>query len=226
MILYLLKSAGCLALLLAFYHFILEKEKMHKFNRFYLLGSVLFSFLVPLLTITIPTTPKVIEVVHSFSQTSSLEDLAPVIIEEDFNYTLLFIGVYLLISSVFLIRFGKNLFKIILKIRLNDTIKHKNALLVLVDDEILPHTFWRHIFINKEQYKQGEIEKELFTHELTHVTQKHTLDVLLIEVLQIIFWVNPLFNFLKKAIQLNHEFLADETVINQHKNTFHYQYLL
>ena len=226
MVLYLLKSAGCLALLLAFYHFILEKEKMHNFNRYYLLGSVIFSFLVPLSTITIPTTPEIIKVAQNFNQTISVENITPVIIEENFNYTFLFIGVYLLISSVFLIRFGKNLFKIIQKIRLNDTIKHKNALLVLVDDEILPHTFGKHIFINKKKYEQGEIEKELFTHELTHVTQKHTLDVLLIELLLVIFWINPLFIFLKKAIQLNHEFLADETVINQHKNTFYYQHLL
>ncbi|MEO9570100.1 MAG: M56 family metallopeptidase, partial [Polaribacter sp.] len=146
--------------------------------------------------------------------------------EESFDYTLLFIGIYLLISFVFLIRFGKNLFKIIQKIRSNETIKHKKAILVLVDNKILPHTFWKHIFINKKQYKQGKIEEELFTHELTHVTQKHSLDVLLIEVLQIVFWINPLFIFLKKAVQLNHEFLADETVINQHKNTFQYQHLL
>jgi len=96
----------------------------------------------------------------------------------------------------------------------------------LVDDKILPHTFWNYIFINKEAYFNEKVEQELFTHELTHATQKHTLDVLLIEILQIIFWINPLFIFLKKAIQLNHEYLADETVITKHKNTFQYQHLL
>jgi bla regulator protein BlaR1 len=53
MIIYILKSASCLAMLLAFYHLVLEKEKMHVFNRFYLLGSVLFSFLAPLYIIYI-----------------------------------------------------------------------------------------------------------------------------------------------------------------------------
>jgi len=70
------------------------------------------------------------------------------------------------------------------------------------------------------------LELYFYQQELTHVTQRHTLDVLIIEILQIIFWINPLFIFLKKAIQLNHEFLADEKVINQHKNTFQYQHLL
>ncbi|WP_298878551.1 M56 family metallopeptidase [uncultured Polaribacter sp.] len=226
MIVYLLKSTGCLALLLFFYHFILEKEKMHNFNRFYLLGSVLFSFLVPLTTITVPSSTVMLEAVQDYSLPVLDDNISPIVIQESFDYTLLLTGVYLLISALFLIRFGMNLFKIIQKTRINDKINHKNATLVLVDDEILPHTFWKTIFINKTAYKKGEIEEELFTHELTHVTQKHTLDVLLIEVLQIVFWINPLFIFLKKAIQLNHEFLADSTVINQHKNTFQYQHLL
>jgi bla regulator protein BlaR1 len=60
MITYFLKSATCLALLLLFYHFILEKEKMHTFNRFYLLGSVLFSLLAPLYIIYIDVAPLII----------------------------------------------------------------------------------------------------------------------------------------------------------------------
>ena len=227
MIVYILKSVGCLALLLFFYHFILEKEKMHNFNRYYLLGSVIFSFLVPLATITtvIKNTEPII-VSDVLNEPTALNNFTPIIIEETFNYTQLYIGIYLLIAMVFLLRFGFNLFKIVNKINRNKRIKYKDAVLVLVDDKILPHTFLKYIFINKDEYIEGNIEEELFTHELTHVIQKHTIDVLIIEFIQAIFWINPLFIFTKKAIQLNHEFLADETVINQHKNTFHYQHLL
>ena len=98
--------------------------------------------------------------------------------------------------------------------------------MVLVEDKILPHTFWNFIFINKEDYQNKKIEQELFTHELTHVNQKHTLDVLILELIQSIFWINPFFILLKKTMQLNHEFLADEKVIKEHKNTFQYQHLL
>ncbi|WP_299669256.1 M56 family metallopeptidase [uncultured Polaribacter sp.] len=226
MITYVLKSASCLALLLFFYHFVLEKEKMHAFNRFYLLIGVLLSFLVPFATITVAAIPEVITVTQTFEQPVFTEGTTAIIVEETRDYTIYFISFYLLISSILFLRFGRNLFKIIRKIRLNEKIAHQNATLVLVDDKILPHTFWKAIFINKTDYKKGLIEEELFTHELTHVTQKHTIDVLLIELLQIIFWINPLFIFLKKAVQLNHEFLADENVIIQHKNTFHYQHLL
>ncbi|WP_166384237.1 M56 family metallopeptidase [Polaribacter sp. 11A2H] len=222
MILYLLKSASCLALLLFFYHFILEKEKMHTFNRFYLLIGIIVSFLVPLATITVQSK----NILETNGEPIFMGNTAFATVHETFNYSQLLIGVYLMISILFLIRFVKNFAKIIQKIRKNETIKYQKGVLVLVEEEILPHTFWNFIFINKKDYKEGKIEEELFTHELTHVTQKHTLDVLIIELLQIIFWVNPLFIFLKKAIQLNHEFLADEKVINQHKNTNKYQHLL
>ena len=222
MILYLLKSASCLALLLFFYHFILEKEKMHTFNRFYLLIGIIVSFLVPLATITVQAK----NILETNGEPILMGNTAFATIHDTFNYSQLLIGVYLIVSTLFLIRFVKNFAKIIQKIRKNKTIKYQKGVLVLVEEEILPHTFWNFIFINKKDYKEGKIEEELFTHELTHVTQKHTLDVLIIELLQIIFWINPLFIFLKKAIQLNHEFLADEKVINQHKNTNKYQHLL
>jgi hypothetical protein len=222
MILYFLKSAICLALLLAFYHLVLEKEKMHTFNRFYLLGSVLFSFLAPLYIIYSEATIAI----EPILRVQKIYPLENNIIEESINYTKIFASIYLLVSSILLIRFGRKLFMIINKIRENTKVKYQKAKLVLVDDKILPHTFWNYIFINKSDYENQKIEQELFTHELTHVAQKHTLDILILEVVQILFWVNPFFILLKKAVQLNHEFIADERVINQHKNTFQYQHLL
>ena len=230
MILYIIKSMGCLALLLFFYHSILEKEKMHNFNRFYLLGSILFSFLVPLATITIVSPTEIpaetSAVIPTYEVPTLIENTAPIILKEAFDYTQVLKGIYLLISIIFLFRFGRNLFKILQKISLNKKVKYENAILVLVEDNILPHTFWKYIFISKKDYFNEKIEEELFTHELTHVTEKHTIDVLLIELFQIVFWINPIFIFLKKAVQLNHEFIADETVIHQHKNTSQYQHLL
>ena len=230
MIIYLLKSASCLALLLGFYHLILEKEKMHNFNRFFLLGSIIFSFLAPLYIIYTKAAPILVEstpIVLEAMDTGSFEYVtSETITDESINYTNLILICYLFISGILLIRFGRNLYKIIAKINSNNKIIYGDAILVLVDDKILPHTFWNYIFINKQQYEQNDIEDELFTHELTHATQKHTLDVLILELFQIVFWINPLFIFLKKAIQINHEFLADENVITQHNNTKEYQYLL
>jgi len=82
------------------------------------------------------------------------------------------------------------------------------------------------IYINQNDFENRQIEQELFTHEIAHVKQKHTLDVIFIEILKTLFWFNPIFIFYKKAIQLNHEFLADETVLSAHSNVNFYQELL
>ena len=226
MIIYLLKSASCLALLLLFYHFVLEKEKIHNFNRFYLLGSVSCSLLMPFVAFTTILKPTLINSNKALIKTIYANKSATIIAESALNYSQILIGFYCLVSVLLVLRFSINLFKIIQKISIHKKIKYHSATLTLVDDEVLPHTFWNYIFINKIDYENNEIEKELFTHELTHVTQKHTLDVLIIELLQAVFWINPLFIFLKKAVQLNHEFLADENVIHQHKNMLQYQHLL
>ncbi|MDT7832317.1 M56 family metallopeptidase [Flavobacteriaceae bacterium S356] len=223
MIIYLLKSGLCLALLLAFYHFFLEREKMHRFNRFYLLGSVLFSFIAPSIIIYVEATQRVAVPVE-FVKSTVAKELS--FFDQYVTIQNIILITYVFVSSIFLIRFIKNLYHIIHKIRTNTVVKSKFAKFVPVQDEILPHTFWNYIFINSDEYKKGEIEEELFTHELAHVTQRHTIDVLIIEVLQILFWFNPLFFVLKKAVQLNHEFLADDKVISAHHNITEYQSLL
>lgn len=227
MIEYLLKSTACLALFLTFYKLVLEKEKMHSFNRFYLLGGIIFSFIIPFYVINIyiesPIQQGLENTTSYYVYNNTLEKqnvITPI------DYKVYLFGIYISISAILLIRFGKNLSKILKKINNNDKIKYNNASIVLVKDKINPHTFWNYIFINKKDYETKKVEKELYTHELTHVTQKHTLDILLIELLQIVFWINPVIIFVKNAIQLNHEFLADNKVITKHKNTFQYQYLL
>jgi N-acetylmuramoyl-L-alanine amidase len=131
-----------------------------------------------------------------------------------------------MIALLLLFRFGKNIWKLISKSTSNPNVKYKNAYLVLVEEETLPHTFLNSIFVNFEDYNNRNIEDELYTHELVHVTQKHTIDILFIEFLKVIFWFNPLFIFYKKAIQLNHEFLADEEIVKTYNNVLFYQSLL
>lgn len=142
MVVYFLKSARCLALLLAFYHLILEKEKMHVFNRFYLLGSILFSFLAPLYIIYIDTATALLETTKTIAEIK-LTDAKPIEIikEKTINYTQIFLFVYVLISSILLIRFGKNLINIFQKVKRNRKKPYQKSILVLVDDQILPHTF-------------------------------------------------------------------------------------
>lgn len=227
MIDFLLKSTISLTVFLGFYHLVLEREKMHQFNRFYLLFSIVISFVIPFLTFEIIKIVPVVQNIEPMIEESFPIATSEIIIEEKTNYLPYIIwSLYALISFLLLLRFGKNIWKLLSKSKSNPYVKYKNANLVLVDEKTLPHTFLNSIFINFDDYNNRNIEDELYTHELVHVTQKHTLDILFIEFLKVIFWFNPLFIFYKKAIQLNHEFLADEEIVKTYNNVPFYQNLL
>lgn len=235
MIDFLIKSSLSLLVFLCFYHLVLEREKTHHFNRFYLLFSLVYSLLViPFLSFEII---KIVPVEATFepitTQIPSTEipknemEIIQGSTTVKIDYTPYILGVvYVLPTLLLLGRFGKNIRKLILKKKSNPTIHYHNAHLVLVKDKTLPHTFLNSIFINIEDYHNQTIEDELYTHELAHVTQKHTWDILFIEFLKAVFWFNPILILYKKAIQLNHEFLADQSIVEKHNNIPLYQNLL
>ncbi|TDE31257.1 regulatory sensor-transducer, BlaR1/MecR1 family protein [Flavobacterium ranwuense] len=220
---FLIKSTITLFVLLAVYYLFLEKEKIHVFNRFYLLFSLAFSMILPFITI---------EVIQEIAQpTVNPENMqilqGNAVILEETNYLAIGLwSLYAVVTIVLAVRFISNINKISSKMKSNTPIDYKNAKLILVPEKTLPHTFLNTIFINESEYNNRQIEAELYTHELTHVTQKHTLDILFIELLKTVFWFNPIFIFYKKAIQLNHEFLADEKVVTCYNNVPFYQSLL
>jgi len=230
MIPYIIKSILCSGLFLLAYKALLEKERMHQFNRLYLLTSLIFAFVIPLISFS-TVSPFLPEIEGALTTNTILTDIGNVqqnpLPAGNGNYTspILF-AVYGIITSLLIFKFTINLRTIFLKARNNPTIKNKNSTIVLIAEDLTPHSFLNYIFINRNDYNNGCIEQEILVHELTHVKQKHSFDILLIEVVQLAFWFNPFIFLYKKALQLNHEFLADEAVINTCSDTAAYQYLL
>jgi bla regulator protein blaR1 len=134
--------------------------------------------------------------------------------------------VYIAFTAALFLRFLINISVILVKIWRSNPSEYKSAKIVLINDSLCPHSFFNYVFVNFKDYKEGRIEDEILSHELTHVKQKHSVDILLLELLLIFAWINPILFIYKKAVQLNHEFLADESVVNTFKNTQSYQLLL
>lgn len=222
--LYILKSSACLLILFSFYKLFLEKENMHTFKRFYLLGSLIAAMIIPWVTFT-----TYVEVPETFSKAFFIENTGIIASETETttNYlpiilwTLYGIGV-----AFFSFRFFRNLQNIIIKIRRNPKHKMNRITNVLLSNEVTPHTFFNYIFLNRQHFEANEIPSEVLIHEQTHAFQKHSIDVIFIELIQIVLWFNPLVYLLKYAVKLNHEFLADQAVINNGIAPTNYQNLL
>ncbi|EPR71099.1 M56 family metallopeptidase [Cyclobacterium qasimii] len=229
MTVYLIKIIVCSALFAAFYKVILEKERMHRFNRFYLLGSLIFSSIVPSLTFTqeLQTLPIMENVITESVFFSEAGNAHQIVVANETNYLLvILLTIYVTITTLLFLRFSINLKTILNKAWANATIPFKNVKLILLDQSIRPHSFLGYIFLNAEDYRRGNIEQEILFHELVHVEQKHSWDILFIEIVQILFWFNPFIFLYRKAIMLNHEFLADEAVIKEYTDVKAYQVLL
>lgn len=214
-----------MTVLLLVYKIFLEREKIHRFNRFYLLFSVVFSLTLPFLSYSTQTTGDLVKNINQLPQVF-LQEVTVSEKVQSFAYEQWLITAYSLITLILIIRFAYNIRSFNKKIKNYKTVKYNNAILVLLPYNVLPHTFLKYIFINEDDYNENALEKDLYTHELAHVNQKHTLDILFIEIIKTIFWFNPLLYFFKRTIQLNHEFLADEAVITINKDTAGYQSLL
>jgi len=229
MLIILLKSSICLAILIAFYKLALENLSIHKFKRFYLLGAILISATIPFITFVEYIEPQTVLSSFEATNNSAAELLTPstVINEQTTNYLpLLLWSIYGLGVVLFGIKFCINLFNLVIKINKNEKQHQDQFITVLLDGYVSPHTFFNYIFLNKTAFKSKTIPQEVLLHEKAHARQKHSLDILFIELLQVFFWFNPLIYFTKKAIKLNHEFLADRAVINLGKDSSTYQHIL
>lgn len=212
---YLLKFSACLAVLLLFYKLALEKVHIHHFKRYYLLSAFIISLSIPLITftqyVTVTIEPTLLPTYIDQSSSYSIENknnttqILPIILW----------GIYALGAFIFALKFLGNLRSLIKNIKSNPKLKSGSIHHVLLQELIAPHTFFSYIFFNKKNYEAHKIPQEVFWHEETHAKQKHSLDILLLELIQIIFWFHPLVYWAKHLAKLNHEFLADQSVINK-----------
>ncbi len=226
---YICKVTLCSALLLLLYKILFEEQKMHVFNRYYLLAGLVLSFVFPMITYGTPSTvlPVIANAFLNSRMPANIQTIHPLYTINNVNYVIpVIIIIYVAVASILLIRYLKNIKTILLKRHDNFKVLYENQKIVLIADDVIPHSFWNCIFLNREDYLKGKIENEILYHELSHVQQKHSFDILLIEFIQVIFWFNPFMFLYKKAIQLNHEFLADEAVVRKFKDAQTYQYVL
>jgi len=219
----ILKIILCSSIFIAVYYLFLEKERMHRFNRLYLLSSLLLSYTIPFVTITLPSqsTEKTPHLV--------LEETAQQLVfipqeQESFNWMNVVWGIYIFITLFLLVR---NLISI-LKIKKISGKRHiyQNHTILLTKENLSPFSFWNTIYMGESYMKNDTIDPRIFIHEKTHIEQKHSLDILVLNILNIFSWFNPVLFLYKKAMITNHEFLADEAVMKSNCNIKEYQNLI
>ena len=227
---FIINFSICLFSLWLVYKLLLENTSWHTFKRFYLLGSLLVSGVIPFLVVRTVMIPSVTNslvpapAMETAAATGTIEGLETVAVHTDFvmNWDDVLLAVYLTGVLIMGIRFGRNLYR--LRIKTTDQLdRYESYTLVLRTFVEVPHSFFNRIYASITDYKKGAIPDSVLQHEKAHLDQKHSWDILLLELLIVAMWFNPLLYLIKYSIKLNHEFLADQVVLANGVATKTYQ---
>lgn len=211
---YLLEANLYLLLFYGFYRLFLAKTTFYSSNRYFLIAAILFSFLIPLIQISF-LKPKVMitgDLTNvNFENLSSSNGIEPLI------------QTFYIIACVFLaIKLMLSLSKIAYLWRIGKKHRSKGYTIVELDKKPSAFSFFNFLFIHPSLLNNETIIK----HELVHINEKHSLDLLLLECIKVICWFNPIIYFIKNDFKLLHEFIADQTTTEEQNNKHQYAMFL
>ena len=230
LILYLSKTITVSGFLYFYYWLFLRNKQFHQYNRFYLLSIPMLSLILPLLRIPVHGTVggqgvKLLNVI-----TGNWEDAVVITAHQNGFQKIatpqhVAYGVYLFVAALLMGIFLRSLFYVMRISRKYAYEKIDDIRFFQTCEPGTPFSFMKNIFWNRHiemQSKQGE---QVLRHELYHVRQGHTADILFLELAVIGCWFNPFFHLVKKEIRVIHEFLADQYAASE-SNRYDYAELL
>ncbi|MGE5437950.1 MAG: POTRA domain-containing protein [Syntrophothermus sp.] len=238
---YLIESSVYLLFFLVVYRFTISKLTHFSWMRGYLLSSLSLSIVLPLVKIpthwaksimglSVENVPLQINVLNSYlintSKTAETVQIAP-----SSNLLIIIITglsiIYILGAIYKTMLLFRNVNKILNLIKKNGKKKEGSYVLVDTDIELPAFSFFNFIFINKDfKNLTNDDILRIKNHEIIHAKQWHTLDIIFVEFISVIFWFNPLIQYTKIKLQEIHEFIADEETAGQGEMKKNYAQLL
>ncbi|WP_299623958.1 M56 family metallopeptidase [uncultured Tenacibaculum sp.] len=197
------------SLFLVVYDLALSKETFFNKNRWYLIGTIILSFVLPLIRIT--TVQETVNEEYLVLLPEIILSPEKVIEQQQWYQSIDYLDIVfwlglLVFLSIFLIKV-KQLFTLVYK---NHVTKKEGYSLVALPKSTKAFSFFSYIFLGENI--TDERKEKIIAHELVHIQQKHSLDLLFLEILKIVMWFNPIVRIYQKRITLVHEFLSDEIV--------------
>ena len=233
MIAYLIEVSICWMLFYGIYCLFLSKETFFNINRWYLLSTLLLGLLIPVFRVDVTTMLFQAPVESVTYISTGVSDLEFVIASEvaaaqkvQFSWwTLLKIG-YFLGVFVALARFFHGFHQIYQLYKTGKVIQKGAYKLVLTQKPHLPFSFFNYLFWHESTAIATKDAGKIITHEIAHINQWHSVDVLFLELLNIFLWFSPPIYWYKKSLRAVHEYLADAYVLRDTKKKQYGQLLI
>lgn len=223
-IMYLIKSSLVLGIIYGLYWITFRNDTFHKMKRFILLSGIVLSIILPLLKTDsfqplIKTNSIQAQAVHSsliywellqksLQQRNSVQSDIP---DTPSLINWILYG-YSLATAFFALQLVIRLGAMIHLLQQSKSHITEGYRISTHPQINTPFSFFRWIFL-PEALSDGKLKQQVITHELAHIRQRHTVDILLMEVYSVFFWFNPFTWSYRQQVRLNLEFLADESVL-------------
>jgi TonB family protein len=225
-LLYFLKVNIAIALFYLFYRLFFAGDTFWKARRYYLLFSILVSLGYPFLSIEnwMQKQEPVQRIIVSYASLPEIV-VSPNRQTSSFTIENILLAIYFSVVLLLLVKFLIQLISIF-RIRMAGKPESVQGVKVIaVEKEISPFSFFNAIYLNPILHNAQETS-QILLHEQTHVGQMHSLDVMVSEMLTMMFWFNPAAWLLKREMRQNLEFLADNNVLESGFDSKSYQYHL
>lgn len=213
---YFIEANICLVLFYAIYVVLLSRETNFGFSRIFLLGAAGLSLLVPALTVgRIATIPSIGSMVPAYllpELTIGEAEPAPqATADPGFATGFWILSLYFAVASLLLLRSLYRYTRLRAIIREASVFAETNGARILsLQESATAFSMFRNIVIGNAA-SMNETERDLIIrHEMVHVKLRHTWDILALELLCIVFWINPVVHAIKKKLMDVHEFQADQ----------------
>lgn len=216
---YLLEANLGLCLFLLVYYLLLRNETNFTFKRFYLLAAIVASVLFPLITIQQKASPipslhysiiEPVEIPENISALPATETRVSITIWQIMLY------IYGIGAIITLLIFIYRVYGMLRIIQQSKRTHHHHFTIIELPGTQSPFSFFRFIFIGSDSELNEQEKQQIVSHEQIHTGLFHSIDIILINLLGIVFWFNPIVAMYKKTFVQLHEFEADARAVEIH----------
>ena len=207
------------------YKLLFRNSNRFQLNRIILLTISVFAFALPFIKISLEG--QHFQEMTSFKQEMDVIFYSDAIIEETavetntLSITDIISYLYIIGVVFFLMKFVYNIVKIH-KIKAGkkiETIDDVNF--IYTNESHIPFSFLKNIYIPKDN-----LDEMIIKHEMSHVKNRHSVDIILMEIMIAFQWFNPFIRMIKNELKSNHEFIADSEAIKNEDEKSNYMMLL
>lgn len=229
---YFIEANLCLLIFGLIYYLILRNDNQFHFVRYYLIAASVFAVIIPLIEFSPPfqgafpisdfqalVLPEI--VIGSEKASSTIISDSTGI--STLNWILWCGGLYLTGVIIFFTLFIYQIIQIIrfISLRRADIVNKNEYFFITTNGQFPTFSFLNILFFDNSESLSPQEREKIIDHEVVHIKQRHTLDILFLEIIKIIFWINPIVWWMKTNLQDVHEYLADQRILeNTDRNEY------